>query len=232
MDNQVTQKPEVTYDDIVAETVLLAQRLPVGNYWKDDTYIYKVSRLELTDIASAKCTRITQPGTTSTICNYDYMIQETTLFVSSIPHLSRSTEQDYTNAITNIGKMYEVKNNELFQKQCLLSMPTDIPFTEFDVLHDEIIELQGMQYFFYEPTSNCFRIFAINMQDYDGKDTKIIDWHFYMNSDDKGTQILSVQRADISLLNIVSSNKVFPITEFQFEGLREFIDNNPNKTIM
>lgn len=231
MDNQVTQKPEVTYEDKVAETILLAQRLPVGSYWRDDTHIYKVNRLELADIASAKCTKITLPGFKSPVCTYDYMIQEYTMFISDIPHLIEADESDFTGAIENIGKMYDAKNNELFQKQCLMVTPTDTPFTEFDILHDEIIELQGKQYFFYEPAPNCFRIFAIDMQEYNGKDTKIKDWHFYMNSDDSGTQILSVQRDDISLVVIVSTNRVFPITEFQFEMLREFIDNNPNKTI-
>lgn len=225
-----TTQQAVTYSDKMAQLVLLSQQLPVGSYWKDDSYIYKIKRLELGEVVLAVTARITMSvGDPQSNSLYDYQIQESPLFITNIPSLSRSTDEQYKNAITDIGKIYELKNNELFQKQCLLNTPTDIPFDDFDTLHDEIIQLQGDQYFFYEPTAHCFRVFKIDMRTYNGGDTLLNDWHFYMDSNDVGTHILAAKRDGIQLSNILGDNKLYPITEFQFKGLVEFIENKPNE---
>ena len=59
MEDQAVSQSSATYEDAVAELVMLSQQLPVGSYWKDDRYMYKINLIKLSGIALAECTRIT-----------------------------------------------------------------------------------------------------------------------------------------------------------------------------
>jgi len=220
------ESSNTTYEDHVAETILLSQRLPVGSYWKDDKFVYKINQIVLGDgIASAACTKIT---TKSRDPLYSYGIFESSAFVHDIDKLTEIDFDEYDKAQNQIVSMIWDKNNELFQKQCLLKMPTETPFEDFDTLHDEIIELDGYQYFFYEPLLNnmtCFRLMRVDMNTYDGASTEYDGWHFFMN--DRELLGIGPKSSHNNFGDVINRHRIFPITEFQFKHLSEFIENKP-----
>lgn len=224
-----TQQQIVTNEDRVAETVLLAQQLPVGTYWKDDKYVYQINNIKLGSIASAECTRVSNVSAGSL---YDYSINENIhIFVRGIANLIQIELDEYNDAVAKIARMVHEKNTELFNRQCLLSMPTDTPFEDFETLHDEIIELDGFQYFFYKPlrddSKTCFRVMRIDMNTYDGASTLHDGWHFYM--DDNHILAKGPGGKQNTFGEITGRHKVYPITEYQFNGLVEFIEAKPNQ---
>jgi len=237
MEDQAVSQSSATYEDAVAELVMLSQQLPVGSYWKDDRYMYKINLIKLSGIALAECTRITivRPDDVE----YSYHINnKILLFVSNIPTLMKSDYDEYADAEQAVRNIYIAKNTEMFQKQCLLKTPTDVPFTSFEVLHDEIIELRGNQHFLYEPTVNCIRVMRINMDTYNGSDTLHDEWHFFLEYKDDNIHVLSIsptyntspmKRTQNTFGEIVNRHNIFPITEYQFTELVKFIENNPTK---
>jgi hypothetical protein len=215
METQSEKKAE----DHLSELNSLAKKFLPGTCWKSGDEYHQVESVCM-DISTthAKTKRITFDiiSDVDYVCSADHGL----FFYNDIASVVGVTRDEYYEALENTTNFLVNKQNLLLDRRCLLNPITE--FSDLESIENFISSNTGLHHFAYQPTSDTFRIFAIDSAEYIGQDLEIQEQHFHLSANQAISRVRKIK------FSHVGDRPVFYITQYQFNELLKIIKIDEN----